>query len=112
MANVLVVTPRAAEPLLEANVTLDAVVYSAGDENEVAWAESLARLKPTYTVATRGSTGGTINLVTKTANMQDSAEFRAVGGSADYRRAINYILPLIETGNARAEEGLALAAGD
>ena len=57
-AKVLVATPRAAEPLDEARVSIDALVYSAGDEDEARWAASLEHLKPTYTVATRGSTGG------------------------------------------------------
>ena len=54
----LVATPRAAGPLREAGVEIDALVFSAGDRDEVAWAESLAALEPTYTVCTRGSTGG------------------------------------------------------
>jgi ribokinase len=55
---VLVATPRAADGLRAAGVTLDALVFSAGDADEVAWAESLEPLNPRYSVATRGSTGG------------------------------------------------------
>ncbi|HVL95473.1 MAG TPA: PfkB family carbohydrate kinase [Solirubrobacteraceae bacterium] len=58
-APVLVATPRASAPLRAAGVEIDALVFSAGDADEVAWAEELEPLKPRYTVATRGSTGGT-----------------------------------------------------
>jgi ribokinase len=57
-ARVLVATPRAAGPLLEAGVELDALVFSGGDSDEVGWARSLDPLRPRYAVATRGSTGG------------------------------------------------------
>jgi ribokinase len=57
-ARVLVATPRAADPLIEAGVEIDALVFSSGDAAEVAWAQKLAELRPRYTVATRGATGG------------------------------------------------------
>ena len=57
-AKVLVATPRAAAPLREAGVELDALVFSSGDADEVAWAESLDPLRPRFSVATRGSVGG------------------------------------------------------
>ena len=57
-ARILVATPRAADGLLAAGVEIDALVFSAGDADEVGWAESLEPLKPRYSVATRGSTGG------------------------------------------------------
>jgi ribokinase len=58
-ARVLVATPRAADPLVEAGVEIDALVFSGGDAEEVAWAERLKPLHPRYMVATRGATGGT-----------------------------------------------------
>lgn len=42
---------------------------------------------PSSVTAGRGSTGGSINLVTKTANLQDSASIRMTGGTASYKRA-------------------------
>jgi ribokinase len=53
----LVVTPRIRERLGEQDVTVDAVVFSASDDDEARWAENLqshARL----VVATEGSAGG------------------------------------------------------
>ena len=56
-APVLVATPRAVETLSGAGVALDALVYSAGDEDEARWAEQMAT-EVRYRVATRGSSGG------------------------------------------------------
>jgi ribokinase len=56
-ARELVVTPRLRERLADQDVTADAVVFSASDEDEVRWAEKLsphARLM----VATEGGDGG------------------------------------------------------
>ncbi len=41
---------------------------------------------PSSVTAGRGSTGGSVNLVTKAANLQDSASARLTGGNADYKR--------------------------
>ena len=41
---------------------------------------------PSSATAGRGSTGGSINLVTKTANLQDAASVRMTGGNASYKR--------------------------
>jgi catecholate siderophore receptor len=41
---------------------------------------------PSSVTAGRGSTGGSVNLVTKSANLQDSATGRLTGGNADYKR--------------------------
>jgi ribokinase len=56
-ARVLVATPRIRERLDDADVTLDAVVFSASDEDEVAWSQ---RLEPStrLMVATEGDSGG------------------------------------------------------
>ncbi len=42
---------------------------------------------PSSVTAGRGSTGGSVNLVTKSATLADAAEARATVGSADHRRA-------------------------
>jgi catecholate siderophore receptor len=42
---------------------------------------------PSSVTAGRGSTGGSVNLVTKTANLDDSANFRVTGGNASYKRS-------------------------
>jgi ribokinase len=56
-ARTMVTTPRAREALATGDVTVDALVYSARDEDEVRWAE---RLEPhaRLLVATEGATGG------------------------------------------------------
>jgi catecholate siderophore receptor len=41
---------------------------------------------PSSVTTGRGSTGGSVNLVTKTATLSDSLGIRATGGSADYKR--------------------------
>src|SRR5262249_37125413 len=46
----------------------------------------------------RGTTGGSINLVTKTANPDNSGSFQATGGNADYgRTAVDLNRKLTET---------------
>ncbi len=42
---------------------------------------------PSSVTAGRGSTGGSVNLVTKSANLQNTNEVRLVGGSADQKRS-------------------------
>jgi len=54
-ARVLVVTPRAGSPL--ETITADAVVYSADDEREAAWAHAMTP-EPRLVVATNGREGG------------------------------------------------------
>ena len=56
-ARVLVATPRAVDALEGAGVTLDALVYSADDEDETRIAEALDP-PPHHLVATRGAAGG------------------------------------------------------
>jgi ribokinase len=56
-AKVLVATPRAIDALEGSGVTLDALVYSAGDPDETLIAESLEP-RPRHLVATRGAEGG------------------------------------------------------
>ena len=56
-AAVLVATPRIRERLDEADVQLDALVYSASDENEVRWAGRLAS-QARWVVVTEGASGG------------------------------------------------------
>jgi catecholate siderophore receptor len=41
---------------------------------------------PSSVTTGRGSTGGSVNLVTKAANLDDSASARLTGGNADYKR--------------------------
>jgi len=41
---------------------------------------------PSSVTAGRGSTGGAVNLVTKTATLQDAGEIRLSGGNASYKR--------------------------
>ncbi|MCC7240937.1 MAG: TonB-dependent siderophore receptor [Acidobacteria bacterium] len=41
---------------------------------------------PSSVTAGRGSTGGSVNLVTKSANLRDSSEVRLSGGNADQKR--------------------------
>ena len=54
-AKVLVATPRAHDGLRDSGVELDALVYSDGDQDEVAWSEGITAR---HRVATRGSHGG------------------------------------------------------
>ncbi|MEA2213093.1 MAG: ribokinase [Solirubrobacteraceae bacterium] len=56
-ARTMVTTPRAREALVEGHVTVDALVYSARDDDEVSWAQ---RLEPRaqLMVATEGGSGG------------------------------------------------------
>jgi catecholate siderophore receptor len=42
---------------------------------------------PSSVTAGRGATGGSVNLVTKSANLQNANEVRLIGGSADQKRA-------------------------
>lgn len=56
-AAVLVATPRMRERLADQEVMLDALIFSASDENEVRWAEDLAP-RTRLMVATEGSRGG------------------------------------------------------
>lgn len=56
-AEVLVATPRIRERLEGQDVTADAVVFSASDEDEVRWAETL-RPHARLMVATEGAAGG------------------------------------------------------
>lgn len=56
-AKVLVGTPRASDALAGSMVELDALVYSANDADERAWAEQV-RPTPRYLVATEGAAGG------------------------------------------------------
>lgn len=56
-ARVLVATPRLRERVEDPGVHLDALVFSASDENEVSWAERL-RSDTRLMVATEGPTGG------------------------------------------------------
>jgi ribokinase len=56
-ARVLVATPRTGRALAEANVKLDALVYSERDEFETALAAEI-RPKPDLVIATRGAAGG------------------------------------------------------
>lgn len=57
-ARVLVAAPRAVDALTDSGVTLDALVYSADDEDETGIAETLDP-PPRRLVATRGAEGGT-----------------------------------------------------
>ncbi|HUK32952.1 MAG TPA: TonB-dependent receptor, partial [Vicinamibacterales bacterium] len=41
---------------------------------------------PNSVIGGRGVTGGSINMVTKVANLEDEGSFRATGGNGDYRR--------------------------
>lgn len=41
---------------------------------------------PSSVTAGRGSTGGSVNLVTKAASLENAGEFRATGGNADQKR--------------------------
>jgi ribokinase len=54
---VLVATPRIREDVEHAGLALDAVVFSAGDPDEVAWAERLSD-HTRLMVATEGPDGG------------------------------------------------------
>ena len=56
-ARVLVASPRAGEVLVESGVTVDALVYSDGDELESSIAKEL-QPRPGLLVATRGVEGG------------------------------------------------------
>ena len=56
-AGTLVATPRARDGLREAGVTVDALVYSAGDEDELRWAQRL-RSETRLMVETEGAAGG------------------------------------------------------
>ncbi|MFL5860690.1 MAG: PfkB family carbohydrate kinase [Solirubrobacteraceae bacterium] len=56
-ARVLVATPRLRERLEHPNVYIDALVFSAGDADEVRWAERLAP-DARLMVATQGAAGG------------------------------------------------------
>jgi ribokinase len=56
-ARVLVATPRLRERVEDPGVQIDALVYSASDENEVSWAERL-RSDTRLMVATEGAGGG------------------------------------------------------
>lgn len=56
-AGVLVATPRARDGLRDAAVAIDALVYSAGDEDERGWAEGL-RDQTRLMVETEGGAGG------------------------------------------------------
>jgi ribokinase len=58
-ARVLVGTPRARAALLQAGVTLDALVGSAGDPDDALDDELLAATRPRYVVQTDGARGGT-----------------------------------------------------
>ncbi len=56
-AKVLVATPRARQGLCNGGVTIDALVYSAGDGDELGWAERL-RDQTRLMVETEGDAGG------------------------------------------------------
>jgi ribokinase len=56
-ARVLVATPRLRERVEDPGVQIDALVFSASDDNEVGWAERL-RSDTRLMVATEGATGG------------------------------------------------------
>ncbi|HEX3976976.1 MAG TPA: PfkB family carbohydrate kinase [Solirubrobacteraceae bacterium] len=56
-ARVLVATPRLRERVADPGVRIDALVFSASDENEVSWAERL-RADTRLMVATEGADGG------------------------------------------------------
>jgi ribokinase len=56
-ARVLVATPRLAQPLDEAELKIDALVFSASDEDEVRWARHLDS-RTRLMVATEGEQGG------------------------------------------------------
>jgi ribokinase len=56
-ARILVASPRAGEILAEAGVALDALVYSANDELETAFARAVEP-RPALLVATEGAEGG------------------------------------------------------
>jgi ribokinase len=58
-ARVLVATPRARPALLEAGVTLDALVGSGSDPDDALDDELLAATRPRYVVQTDGARGGT-----------------------------------------------------
>jgi ribokinase len=57
-AAVLVATPRAREPLIEAGVPVDVLVGSAHDPGEAVDAELRAAVRPRYVVRTEGAAGG------------------------------------------------------
>lgn len=77
-ARVLVVTPRAGSPL--ETVTADALVYSAHDDRESAWARAMTP-EPRLVVATEGRDGG---------------HWRAVDGSSGRWEAASPPGPLID----------------
>lgn len=56
-ARVLVATPRVRERLDDGDIRLDALVFSAGDPNEVEWAAPL-QSRSRWIVATEGGAGG------------------------------------------------------
>lgn len=56
-ARVLVATPRARHGLMESNCPIDALVFSAGDADETAWARQLEH-RARLMVATESSQGG------------------------------------------------------
>lgn len=56
-AAVLVATPRARDGLLDGAVTIDALVYSAGDDDELDWSHRL-RERTRLMVETEGAAGG------------------------------------------------------
>jgi ribokinase len=56
-ARVLVVTPRLREELDDARLSIDALVYSASDENEARWARTLEPAAR-FVVLTEGGAGG------------------------------------------------------
>ena len=56
-ARALVATPRVGEPLDEANVTIDALVFSAADQDESRWVDRLSS-NCRLLVATQGGHGG------------------------------------------------------
>jgi ribokinase len=57
-ARVLVATPRAREPLMEAGVAVDVLVGSASDPGEAIDDELVAAVRPRYVVRTEGPRGG------------------------------------------------------
>ena len=74
------------------NARNDIYIDGARDPGEVSRdmfnTESVEVAKgPTSVTGGRGATGGSINLVTKSANLQDSASVRLTGGNADHKRA-------------------------
>jgi ribokinase len=56
-AAILATTPRISERLIDPNVPLDALIYSADDRQEQAWAQQLKPLSR-YVVETDGARGG------------------------------------------------------